>query len=124
MKSTINRLTFAIGVLVFMHLYGDLTAQCAQKIEVSGVIFDEARTRASVEIRIIADEAYEGQLLRIDGTHQTLTRTFSGSGEQSFSFSDLDINNEVFYRVVIEYTGEEKFLCKRRVKDILLTDTK
>lgn len=124
MKSTINRLKSVIGVLVFMHLYGDLAAQCTQQIEVSGVAFDEARAHATVELRIIADEAYKGQILRIEGTSQTLTRSFSGSGKQSFSFSDLDINNEIFYRVVIEYEGEKNFLCKRRVKDILKTDTK
>ena len=85
---------------------------------------DNEKSQVDFDIRVIADESYTGQLFRIEGTLQTEVTSFSGSSERSFTFSDLQSNNEIFYRVIIEYTGEEKFLCRRRVKDILITDTK
>ena len=107
-----------------MHLSGDLLAQCNQRIEVSKIVTDEQQTRLDFDLKVEAQQAYNGQLVRIEGTDQVLIRSFSGSGEASFTFNDLAMNKNSFYRVIIEYEGEEKFLCKRRVKDIVITDTK
>ena len=124
MKSTTNRLKAIIGILVCMQSYGHLQAQCSQKVEVSNVVTDDRKTQASFDVKVIANEVYNGQILKIDGTRQSVFKSFSGSGERSFSFEDLAPGNDMFYRVVIEYAREEKFLCKRRVTDIAITDTK
>ena len=124
MKSFTKRLQLLIGIVALAFAYGDLAAQCKQRIEVSNIVADNEKSQVDFDIRVIADESYTGQLFRIEGTLQTEVTSFSGSSERSFTFSDLQSNNEIFYRVIIEYTGEEKFLCRRRVKDILITDTK
>ena len=122
-----NSIKALLGIAVLMHFSpGNVLAQCSQRVEVSNIVTDEQETRLAFKVDVVAQaqQIYNGQLVKIDGTDQVLIRSFSGSGDDSFDFTDLVVNNESFYRVIIEYEGEEQFLCKRRVKDIVITDTK
>lgn len=123
MKSSKNRTLTFIGILVFTQLPGNLLAQCSQRIEISNVVADQDRTNGTFDLKVVAKGLFNGQLVSIEGTHQVLVKSFSGSGEEFFSFAELNPDKEIFYRVIIEFEGEEKFLCKRRVKDIVITDT-
>ena len=123
MKLCANRIKAILGIVVLMHLSIDVLAQCNQRIEVSKIVTDEQEGRIDFELKVEADQIYKGQVVKIEGIDQVVIKSFSGSGHASFAFKALAINEDSFYRVIIEYEGEERFLCKRRVKDIL-TDTK
>lgn len=123
MNSCLYRIVAFAAVFAVLQIECDLLAQCSQRIEISNIVRDDNQSKANFDVKVIAQTTYSGQLFRIDGTNEVLIRTFSGSGERLFSFQDLKMTEDGFYRLVIEYAGEDKFLCKRRVKDVVVTDT-
>ena len=123
MNSCLYRLVAFATLFAVLQFEADLLAQCSQRIEISNITVDQKQSSAKFDLKVIAQTTYHGQLYRIDETNEVLIQSFSGSGERLFSFDNLQFGKDGFYRVVIEYAGEDKFLCKRRVKDIVVTDT-
>ncbi len=81
---------------------------------------DKKSFSEQVELKVQAQGTFKVQLMEITSVHQKLIESLSGNGTKSFSFTNLLKGN--YYRVVVEFDNEEKFLCKRKVEDIDLTD--
>jgi hypothetical protein len=122
MKLSKNPIITIVLVLISVHLYRDVLAQCNHRITITNVDADKKKADGQFDLKVVSGGSFKGQLIRIEGTNESTIGSFSGSGAKSFTFSQLNFSREIFYRVGIEFEGEEKLLCKRQVKDIVITD--
>jgi hypothetical protein len=123
MKEYKRSITIVV-ILIFMHLYGGLLAQCNDKIKITEVVADQEKATGQFDVTVVAEGSFKGQLISIEGTNEVIAESFWGTGAKSFTFAELNLSKINFYRVVIEFADEQKFLCKRRVKDIVIPDIK
>jgi|GEM_PF-5465909 len=99
--------------LMFLTAY----AQCGQKIEILS-----ADKEGKVEIKITANDSFNGAILLDEQSKKTSVTTFSGQGVQSFSFNLPD--KKAIYYIDVKFANEDKFLCKRKAKILDLTAAK
>lgn len=111
-----------ITLLLFCLHSGQVLGQCQQKVSAQAVKVNKADKSGSFDLKVMSNGAFKGQLVQIQGTGETRIESFSGAGKKDFSFSQLGLSQEEIYRVVVEFDGEEVFLCKRKVLDIDFTN--
>jgi hypothetical protein len=95
-------------------------AQCSQKIELIRV--KDADTEIHGEFNLKIKGHYNGQLILTDGIVQKEVKNFTGTGTSTISLTKL--SKDYSYKVVLEFRDEEKFLCKRKVVLIPVSDAK
>ncbi len=101
-------------------LFSGAYAQCSQKIELKRVKDATAETHGEFSLKVKGD--YSGQLILTDGIEQKEVKSFSGTGSSSIAL--INLVKDYSYKVVLEFKNEEKFLCKRKVVLIPVTDVK
>jgi hypothetical protein len=104
-------------VLLSMGTY----AQCAQKIDVERTKKADGATLGEFALKIKSD-GFKAELIQIDGINESVIKKFSGSG-LAVTNTLTGLSNRYAYKVVVEFKGEEKFLCKRKVVLIPVTDS-
>lgn len=83
---------------------------------------NKASQSGAFDLSVMAPGSYEGQLFQINGTVELVVDSFKGSGNKEFSFKELGLGQEETYRVVVEFDGEDAFLCHRKVLDVDFTN--
>ncbi len=110
-------------ILAFTFGIGSLAAQaqipCTQKFEIQNL--KKSNGKGSFDLKLESKDIYSGQLVEIKGTDQSLIQIFSGEGDLKQAFKNL---KNSYYRVILEFKNEPKFLCKKRVLTVDLTDSK
>lgn len=114
----LNRLTFLVFIVASACLSAQAQTTCTQKIEIQNV--KKTAEKGSFELKLRSSDLYDGQLIEISEKGESVVETFSGSGNLSQTFKNL---KNSYYRVVLEFKNEPKFLCKRKILTIDLTDT-
>lgn len=106
-----------IALLFFISLsYHSASGQCSQKIEVSDLIVDKKDQKGSFRLSVGSGSGYTGQLVKIDGTSEQTVESFGNDARHQFS--NLDVSRDAIYRIVLLFSGEERFLCRRKVVDV------
>ncbi|MCB0490531.1 MAG: hypothetical protein R2820_14305 [Cyclobacteriaceae bacterium] len=106
-----------IALLFFISLSPHTaSAQCSQQIKVSDLRVDKQDQKGSFRLSVGSGTDYTGQLIKIDGTSEQTVESF-GRGTRH-QFSNLDVSGDAIYRVVLSFSGEERFLCRRKVVDV------
>lgn len=121
MKSC-SALIITLLLLIFCFSPGQALSQCPQRLGAKGIKVNKDAQAGSFNLSVIAPGSYKGQLLQINGTVELVVNSFNGTGNKNFSFKELELSQEEIYRVVVEFDGEEVFLCKRKVLDIDFTN--
>ena len=112
-------------VLVIIILVGctlQTFGQCPQKIKV-GTLKTDNEGKGKIDVNIQNAGPFNGKLVKITGTTQTTVQSFTGVGTKDFSFSSLSLDSD-FYRIVVDFTSESKFLCKSKTIDVDITSRK
>lgn len=112
--------TFLVSLFVLNTLRAE--AQCEQRLYVDKKQMEKSADVGSFKLKVFASVPYKGQLIQLQGTNQHQIQSFSGSGTKDFSFKDLELGEDGLFRVIVEFEGEESFLCKKKMLDIEFTD--
>lgn len=112
--------TLIIFVFIFFATYLSAAAQtlCSQSIDIQNVLNEG--TERSFELKLKSANEFSGQLVEIEGKEQTVVQSFSGNGNTNQVFKNL---KNSYYRVILEFKNEEKFLCKKKIFTVDLTDS-
>lgn len=106
-----------IALLFFINLsYHTASAQCSQQIKVSDLKVDKQDQKGSFRLSVGSGSEYTGQLIKIDGTSERAVESFGRSSRHQFS--NLDLSGDAIYRIVLSFSDEERFLCRRKVVDV------
>jgi len=113
-----------ITVLLSILLWdsGQANAQCQQRLASDNVVIDKSANEGSFELKIIASANYNGQLIQLLGPDESLITSFSGSGTKEFNFKNLSLGEDGLFRVIVEFEGEDSFLCKKKMLDVEFTN--
>ncbi len=93
-------------------------AQCSHKIDVKDVKVDERRMIGSFSLDVNTSSAFKGSIIQLRGTSQQITESFSGNGYKEFSFTKLEIADDIRYRAMVEFSSENSLLCKKKFIDV------
>lgn len=97
-------------------------AQCQQRLISDNVLSDKSTNQGSFELKVIASANYNGQLIQLLGPNESLITSFSGSGTKEFYFENLSLGEDGLFRVIVEFAGEDSFLCKKKMLDVEFTN--
>lgn len=101
---------------------GQAYAQCQQRLSLDNVLIDKSANKGSFELKVIASANYSGQLIQLLGPDESLITSFSGNGTKEFDFKNLALGEDGLFRVVVEFEGEDSFLCKKKMLDVEFTN--
>lgn len=109
------RLTFFLAFALAMNA----NAQCSQKLELKKVY--SRGNVGELVLNVNTNSAFTASLLEMgDGANKTIV-TRTGTGSQTVDFKNIKASS--YYKIIVEFEGEEKFLCKTKVfTNIRLTD--
>ncbi len=96
-------------------------AQCAQTIDLKRTKKADFATHGEFDLKIKSD-GFTARLVQIDGINESIVKNYSGAGGTVTNVL-TGLSNLYAYKVVVEFRGEEKFLCKRKVVLIPVTDS-
>lgn len=96
-------------------------AQCTQKIDLHKTKKANVATHGEFDLRIKSN-GYTAQLVQIDGIKESVVKSFNGSGGTATTML-TGLSKNYSYKVIVEFRGEEEFLCKRKVVFIPVTDS-
>ena len=95
--------------------------QCQHTAKVENIKTSNSSV-GSFKLVVTGNSAFSGVLLKSNGFTESNIESFTGRGPKSFTFSGLDYSDESFYRISIEFDGEEKFICKKKIVDVVFTN--
>lgn len=96
-------------------------AQCTQKIDLQKTKKADGATYGEFDLRIKSN-GFTAELIQIDGINESVVKRFNGSGGTAGN-ALTGLSKNYAYKVIVEFRGEEKFLCKRKVVLIPVTDS-
>lgn len=114
----LNTLIILVLTIVLPTLLAEAQTACSQKFEIDNIKGSNDKIR--FDLKIQSKDIYSGQLVETVNTNQQVVQTFSGQGDQRHTFKNL---KNSYYRVILEFKNEPKFLCKERVLMVDLTDS-
>lgn len=117
MKSC-RALVIILLALFFWADPADALAQCPQRIATKDVKIDKNSGSGSFKLEVNSGSGYQGEVIQLNGINQSSIETFRGNGSSEFTFSNLELSGEVWYRAVIEFNGEDGILCRKRYIDV------
>lgn len=114
------RITFFLLFIGFNLCNGDLFGQCPGKIDISkkspGV---DGQNNGFIELAITASNTYSIKLMQLDGGSEKVVSRRQRVRERTITFNNL--SPDLIYKVIIDFDGEEKFVCQTKViTDIVL----
>ncbi len=115
-------LTILLLLILFLMDAQEIKAQCTNGL---ALVKKEVNSKAegNLKIKVNANGIFEGRLIELNGDSALSTENFSGKGDDTFSFKQLNSNPEHSYKVEVDFLSEDKFLCKKRVLiDIQFSD--
>lgn len=95
-------------------------AQCDSKVTAKTKTLSE--TRGEITVEITSSGNFVCRLNAISGSGIEAIESENGNGSKSIKFSNVDITK--IYQVDVEFTTEEKQLCKRLQKNDLIFEPK
>jgi hypothetical protein len=113
-----NILVIFVFIYVIACISSEAQTLCQQKIDIQNQ--KKEGSNSSFELKLKSTDTFSGQLIEIGENGQSVVQTFSGQGDTQQSFKNL---KNSYYRVILEFQNEEKFLCKRKIFTVDLTDS-
>lgn len=115
------RLTKTLLVIPLVMLSMSIYAQCSQKIDLHKTRKSDVATHGEFNLQI-KSTGFTADLIQIDGIKESVVKNFKGSGGTEINVL-TGLSKNYAYKVVVEFRNEEKFLCKRKVVLIPVTDS-
>lgn len=113
-----------VALLVFFVLITTVSnlvfAQCNSKVTATAKTLSE--TKGEITVEVTTNESFVCRLNAISGSGVEAIQSQNGNGTKSIKFSNVDITK--IYQVDVEFTTEEKQLCKRLQKNDLIFEPK
>ncbi|MEQ8303460.1 MAG: hypothetical protein RIB47_08720 [Cyclobacteriaceae bacterium] len=116
-------LTVIALVSFFYVIASPASAQCTNALKSEKWAVSESGI-GSFMLAVKSDGPFKGELTRISGIQELSVSVFSGSSTDNIKFSDLIVDDDSFYRVTVNFTSEDTFLCKQRVLDVEFINSK
>jgi hypothetical protein len=77
----------------------------------------------SIKINVNSDKPFTVTLLELRGIEESTVKTEPRNSTSEVLFTNL--NADAYYKIVVDFANEEKFLCKQKIfTNIRLTDKK
>lgn len=112
-----NRQIFLISIFIFISAISNYAfSQCNSKVKAETKTLTE--TKGEIVVEVTTSENFVCKINAISGKGVEAIDSRTGSGTKTIKFSDLDITK--LYQVDIEFTTEQKQLCKRLQKNDLI----
>lgn len=108
-------------ILLAVFFWGDPVdawSQCPQRIATKDIKIDKNSGSGSFKLVVNSNSGYRGEVIQLNGTHQSTMESFSGNRSSEFTFSKLELGGEVWYRAVIEFNEEDGILCRKKYIDV------
>jgi hypothetical protein len=113
---------FVVGaLLMIIFCHEEVAAQCQNKVElIKAVPVSSGLSNGQIEVKVKSNTAFRVDLIALEDSGERSTQARSGSGNQSFVFNNLSGN--FLYKVKVEFSGADDFLCKTKaITNINLT---
>ena len=116
-----NRQIFLISIFIFISAISNYAfSQCNSKIKAETKTLTE--TKGEIVVEVTTSENFVCKINAISGRGAEVINTQNGRGNKNLKFSNLDITKN--YQIDVEFTTEQKQLCKRLQKNNLIFEPK
>lgn len=98
-------------LVVCLLSYGVGYSQCSNSIKLKKVAVNAQNGKGEIEVSAHSSDQYTSTLFKESGSGPIKVEEKSGSGNSTISFDNLDTN--VSYLVLFEFSSEENKLCRK-----------
>ena len=118
----LKKLLLGCGIAMISMVCMPAFGQCGNKLELVKVTpSPEGASTGKIEFKVQSSTDYTIKLTTVEGVAVKELKTQSGSGNGSYTFSNL--NGKLVYDVTVDFRDEKSFLCKSKsIVGIFLTD--